>query len=90
VYELQGDLKSSPYSGFREEFPHPIDEERSNWVCFGRHLSGWLQEKLFNCRIEYFVAEVKPSKEEPGMLICDGNYFYISNLNTVVLARGKL
>lgn len=33
---------------------------------------------------------MKPLKEEPSLLICDGHYFYISNLNNVVLAREKM
>jgi hypothetical protein len=84
-----GKLKSSPCSGFREEFPHPVDEERSNWVCFGCHSSGWLQVELFKCRIEYIVEEVKPPKEYPAVLLCDERYVYISSLNNFVLAREK-
>jgi hypothetical protein len=29
-----GELKSTACSGFREEFPHTIDEERFNWGLF--------------------------------------------------------
>jgi len=28
-------------------------------------------------------------KEEPAMLVFDGHYFYVSNLNNVVLGREK-
>jgi hypothetical protein len=90
LFTAAGDIKSSPCSGFREEFPHPVDEERSNWICFGSYSSDWLQVEVFKCRIEYFVAEVKPSKEEPSVVVCDGHYFHISNLNNVVLARRKM
>jgi hypothetical protein len=89
VFMNAGHLKSSPCSGFREEFPHPVDGEHSNWVCFGCYPSGWLWEEIFKRSVEYF-EEVKPSTDEPAMLICDGHYLYISNLNNVVLAREKM
>lgn len=53
----------------------------------GFHQSGWVQTDIFTAWFQHFLKFVKPSKENPVLLILDGHYSHTKNLNLIDLAR---
>ncbi|OWR52009.1 hypothetical protein KGM_205139 [Danaus plexippus plexippus] len=45
----------------------------------GCHPSGWIQPELFTKWLRHFVTIVKPSKEDPVLLVLDGHYSHTHN-----------
>ncbi|XP_039300711.1 tigger transposable element-derived protein 6-like, partial [Nilaparvata lugens] len=48
--------------------------------------SGWITSDLFEKWFQHFISIVKPSKEDPIVLILDGHYSHSCNLNLLNLA----
>lgn len=53
----------------------------------GCHPSGWIQPELFTKWLRHFVSIVKPSKEDPILLVLDGHYSHTRNLDVIDIAR---
>ncbi|CAH0721624.1 unnamed protein product, partial [Brenthis ino] len=53
----------------------------------GCHPSGWIQPELFTKWLRHFVSIVKPSKEDPVLLILDGHYSHTRNLDVIDIGR---
>lgn len=53
-------------------------------VC---HPSGWIQTNIFTQWFRHFVEKVKPSKNDPVLLILDGHHTHCRNLEVIELAR---
>jgi hypothetical protein len=53
-------------------------------VC---HSSGWIQTEIFTKRFDHFVHFIKPSVDDPVLLIVDGHYSNTTNLDVVDKAR---
>ena len=51
------------------------------------HPSGWMQTELFKKWFLHFVEKVKPTRDEPVMLIFDGHYSHTRNLELIDCAR---
>ena len=47
---------------------------------FDCHKSGWIQMDMFTKWFKHFVAAVKPTRDEPVLLILDGHYSHSRNL----------
>lgn len=51
------------------------------------HLSGWVQVPIFTKWFKHFLSFVKPSKDEPVLLVLDGHYSHTRNIDILDLAR---
>ena len=51
------------------------------------HPSGWIQTYIFTKWFDHFVNFVKPSSEDPVVLVLDGHYSHTKNLDMVDKAR---
>lgn len=51
------------------------------------HPSGWIQSYLFTQWMDHFITHVKPSLEDPVILILDGHYTHTRNMDVIVKAR---
>ena len=51
------------------------------------HPSGWIQLDLFTRWFEHFVQTVKPTKEDPVILILDGHHSHTRNVD--IIQRGR-
>jgi len=51
------------------------------------HPSGWIQTDIFTKWFDHFVHYVKPSADDPVLLIVDGHYSHTRNLDVVDKAR---
>ena len=51
------------------------------------HPSGWIQTDIFTKWFDHFVHFVKPSADDPVLLIVDGHYSHTKNLYVVDKAR---
>ncbi|KAJ8941970.1 hypothetical protein NQ314_010190 [Rhamnusium bicolor] len=51
------------------------------------HPSGWIQQNLFTQWFQHFISFVKPSAEDPVLLVLDGHYSHTRNVNVIRLAR---
>ena len=51
------------------------------------HPSGWIQTHIFTKWFDHFVNFVKPSSEDPVVLVLDGHYSHTKNLDMVDKAR---
>lgn len=51
------------------------------------HPSGWIQSHIFTRWMQHFINHVKPSKEDPVLLILDGHYSHTRNLDVIDLAK---
>lgn len=51
------------------------------------HPSGWIQSHLFTQWLDHFITHVKPSPEDPVVLIFDGHYTHTRNLDVINKAR---
>jgi hypothetical protein len=52
-----------------------------------RHPSGWIQQDLFTQRMLHFVNHVKPTPENPLVLLLDGHYSHTRNLDVIEIGR---
>lgn len=53
----------------------------------GCHPSGWIQPELFTKWLNHFVSIVRPSKEDPILLVLDGHYSHTRNVDVIDIAR---
>ncbi|XP_053593752.1 uncharacterized protein LOC128667486 [Microplitis demolitor] len=51
------------------------------------HSSGWMQHDLFLQWFQWFVDQVKPTSEDPVLLILDGHTTHTNNLDVIDYAR---
>jgi len=51
------------------------------------HLSGWIQTDIFSKPFDLFFHFIKPSADDPVLLIVDGHYSHTKNLDVVDKAR---
>ena len=51
------------------------------------HPSGWIQTHIFSQWLQHFIAHVKPSREDPVLLILDGHYTHTRNLDIIEAGR---
>ncbi|XP_057327073.1 uncharacterized protein LOC130668694 [Microplitis mediator] len=51
------------------------------------HPSDWIQNEIFFEWIKWFVNQVKPTAEDPVLLILDGHTTYTNNLEMIDYAR---
>lgn len=51
------------------------------------HTSGWIQTDLFTQWMAHFISYVKPTKEDPVVLILDGHTTHTRNIDVIDLAR---
>lgn len=54
------------------------------------HPSGWIQSHIFTRWVQHFISHIKPSKEDPVLLILDGHYSHTRNLDVIDLAKKTL
>jgi len=45
------------------------------------HPSGWIQTDIFTKWFDYFVHFIKPSADDPVLLIVDGHFSHTKNLD---------
>ncbi|XP_072380823.1 uncharacterized protein [Diabrotica undecimpunctata] len=53
------------------------------------HPSGWIQQHIFSQWLQHFVAHVKPSREDPVLLILDGHYSHTRNIDVIEAGRAN-
>ncbi|XP_067120893.1 uncharacterized protein [Centruroides vittatus] len=51
------------------------------------HPSGWIQTHQFTKWFQHFINFVKPSEDDPVILILDGHYTHTRNIDVINLAR---
>lgn len=51
------------------------------------HPSGWIQTHIFTQWFDHFVTFVKPSVDDPAVLILDGHYSHTKNIDIIDKAR---
>lgn len=51
------------------------------------HPSGWIQSNIFTQWFRHFISKVKPSIDDPVLLILDGHYTHTRNIEVIDLAR---
>lgn len=51
------------------------------------HPSGWMQSNIFVQWMEHFIKHVRPTKEDPVLVILDGHATHTKNLDLIDLAR---
>lgn len=51
------------------------------------HLSGWMQPYLFTMRFNHFIKHVKPSMDDPVLLVLDGHNSHTRNIDVIDKAR---
>lgn len=51
------------------------------------HPSGWMQSTIFVEWLEHFIKHVKPSKEDPVLLLLDGHATHTKNIELIDRAR---
>ena len=52
-----------------------------------RHPSGWIQSEIFCQWFLHFIKHTKLTKEDPIILVLDGQYSYTRNMEVITLAR---
>ncbi|CAF4891595.1 unnamed protein product [Pieris macdunnoughi] len=58
----------------------------SAYAC---NTTGWMKLGVFEQWFDHFLTHVKPSKDDPAMLMLDGHLSHTKNLNVVLKAREK-
>lgn len=53
------------------------------------HPSGWVQTNIFTHWFNHFIEKVKPSEESPVILILDGHYSHVRNVDLIDIARNS-
>lgn len=51
------------------------------------HPSGWIQQHIFSQWLQHFIDIVKPSREDPVLLILDGHYSHTRNIDVIEAGR---
>lgn len=51
------------------------------------HPSGWIQTELFTQWLRHFIEHVKPSAQDPVVLVLDGHSSHTRNLDVIMLGR---
>lgn len=51
------------------------------------HPSGWVQSNLFTEWFAHFIEKVVPKEESPVLLILDGHYSHVRNVDVIDMAR---
>lgn len=51
------------------------------------HKSGWIQAHIFTNWLQHFIDYVKPTPQDPVLLILDGHGTHVRNLDVITLAR---
>jgi len=49
--------------------------------------SGWMDSDMYYAWLQHFIQVVKPSKENPVLLVLDGHTSHTKNLDAIMLAR---
>jgi hypothetical protein len=55
-------------------------------VC---HPSGWIQLNIFTKWFQHFIENVKPSSDDPVLLVLDGHYSHTRNVEIIEIARAN-
>lgn len=58
-------------------------------TVFACHISGWIQTAIFTDWFKHFLSKVKPSKEDPVLLILDGHNSHTRNVDFLRLAKAN-
>lgn len=53
------------------------------------HPSGWVQANIFTKWFQHFLDKVKPSEDSPVLLLLDGHYSHVRNVDVIDLARNN-
>ncbi|XP_046681495.1 uncharacterized protein LOC124368264 [Homalodisca vitripennis] len=53
------------------------------------HPSGWVQTNIFTNWFQHFVDKVKPTEDSPVLLILDGHYSHVRNVDLIESARNN-
>lgn len=56
-------------------------------TAYSCHISGWMQTHIFIEWMHHFIKHVKPSKDDPILLLLDGHVTHTKNLDLIDLAR---
>ncbi|KAI5696380.1 hypothetical protein M8J76_000510 [Diaphorina citri] len=56
-------------------------------TMFSVHKSGWMQTDLFTAWFEHFLSFVRPTREDPVLLILDGDSTHTKNVNFLERAK---
>ena len=56
----------------------------STYAC---HSSGWIQNESFVDWLRHFIQHVKPTEDDPVLLVLDGHYSHTRNLEVITIAR---
>jgi hypothetical protein len=56
----------------------------SIYVC---HLFGWIQTYIFTEWFHHFISSVKPTAEDPVVLVLHGHYSHIRNIDAIDTGR---
>ncbi|XP_069670121.1 jerky protein homolog-like [Periplaneta americana] len=51
------------------------------------HPSGWIQTDIFTEWFRHFLRNVKPTEDDPIVLVLDGNFTHVRNIDVITLAR---
>ena len=51
------------------------------------NFSGWIQSEIFTQWFLYFIRHTRPTKQDPCILVPDGQYSHTKNLEVITLAR---
>lgn len=51
------------------------------------HKSGWMQSEIFVQWLKHFISHVRPTNEDPVLLLLDGHASHTKNLEAITLAR---
>lgn len=56
-------------------------------TVFSCNGSGWMQMETFGVWFDHFLNHVKPTREDPALLIMDGHLTHTKNLDVIIRAR---
>lgn len=56
-------------------------------TLFKFHPSGWIQTDLFTAWFDHFIEKIRPSENNPVLLILDGHNTHTRNLDVIVKAK---
>lgn len=51
------------------------------------HPSGWIQSEIFTKWFKHFIDHVKPTEEDPVLLVFDGHFTHTRNIDVINIAR---
>ncbi len=64
-----------------------LEKDGPSNAIYAYHPSGWIQTELFTMWFEHFISKTKPSAEDPVLLLLDGHYTHVRNLDVIQTAR---